>query len=70
MGVEIRDEEGENNINNKEDVDNAVKYEESSVLVVGKKCELEGRNPGRVDDEKNQKGLPSPVLVKPKTKLE
>lgn len=50
--MKIGKEESENNINSKEGVDNVVEDEES-VMLVGKKCKLEGRNPSRVDDEGN-----------------
>lgn len=45
LGVEVGEEEGEDDVHSEEAIDDVVHYKES-VLLVGQECELERRNPG------------------------
>lgn len=60
MAVQICNKKGEDNVNGKDAVDNVVN-DEKCVLLVRKKCKLEGAYPSRINHQNNQQHLPSPV---------
>lgn len=49
VAIEVRNKEGENDVNSKEAIDNVVKNEKS-IFLVSQECKLEWTDPGRVND--------------------